>query len=62
MANIFEYKKDSLDKITLEYMKDMASMVMSFGITEFGVVGCSGDTYYLYGDDRKAEVSFRKCC
>jgi hypothetical protein len=59
MANIFEYKKDNLDDITLDYMKEMAIIVMNSGIKHFAIVGCSGDTYFLYGESRKAQVSFR---
>lgn len=62
MANIYEYRKDNLDNITLEYMKDMAIMTMNSGINNFAIIGCSGDTYYLYGESRKAQVSFRNYC
>ena len=59
MANIFNYKKYNLDDITLDYMKEMAIRAMTSGITEFAVIGCSGDTYYLYGESRKSQISFR---
>lgn len=62
MEKIYAYKKDSLDDITLDYMKEMAIITMNSGINNFAIVGCSGDTYYLYGESRRAEVSFRNYC
>lgn len=62
MTKVFDYKKDNLDDITLDYMKEMAIITMASGITEFAIIGCSGATYYLYGESRKAEVSFRNYC
>ena len=62
MANIYEDKKDNLDNITLEYMRDMAVMTMNSGINNFAIIGCSSDTYYLYGESRKSQVSFRNYC
>lgn len=62
MANIYEYKKENLNDITFEYMKDMATMTMNSGINNFAIIGCSGDTYFLYGEGRKSQVSFRNYC
>lgn len=59
MTDVFDYKKDNLDDITLDYMKEMAVKTMAAGITEFAIIGCSGATYYLYGELRKSQVSFR---
>lgn len=62
MANVFDYKKENLDDITLDYMKEMAVRTMSAGITRYAILGCRGDTFFLFGESRKSEVSFRNYC
>lgn len=60
--NIYTYKKENLDDITLDYMKEMAIITMKAKIENFALLGCSSNDFILFSGKGKSQVSFRNYC
>lgn len=54
-----KYLKKELSEINFELLVQVIEFVYTIGHNSFAPLGCSGNTYILYGSSRKKEISLR---
>lgn len=54
-----KYLQTEVGKITIELLNEVITDVFNEGHNSHAPLGCSGDTYILYGTSRRMEISLR---
>lgn len=55
----FDFRQTNLNEITIELITKVIDNSLSKGHNSFGMLGCGGDDFMLYGESRRKEISLR---